>query len=253
MMFGIDTDPMKQFVIEPLVPLQVAGLDLSFTNSSLFMLFAALGSIALLWVAATRAALIPGRLQSIGELTHGFVVSMVRQTIGEEGMRFFPLVFTLFIFILISNMIGMIPHSFTVASQIIVTFMLAMLVISVVILYGVYKNGAKFLKVFLPSGVPVFLAPLVAIIEVFSFISRPISLSLRLFANMLAGHIMLKVFASFVGMMLAAGAGVAILSPLPLALTVGVTALEFLVSFLQAYVFAILTCVYLNDALHPGH
>ena len=252
-MLWIDSDPMKQFEIKPLVPLHVGGLDLSFTNSSLFMLIAAVLSILLLSVAATRAALIPNRLQSIGELTHGFVVNMVRSTIGEEGMKFFPLVFTLFIFILVANMVGMVPKSFTVTSHIIVTFMLAMLVISVVILYGFYKNGMKFLSIFLPKGVPIYLVPLILVIEVFSFISRPISLSLRLFANMLAGHIMLKVFAGFVGMMLAAGAGVAILSPLPLALTIGVTALEFLVSFLQAYVFAILTCVYLNDALHPGH
>jgi F-type H+-transporting ATPase subunit a len=244
--------PMKQFEVKPIIPLEIGGVDLSFTNASLYMVIVVALVLGGLAFASSKAAVIPGRVQSVGELIYGFVAKMLRDVIGEEGMKFFPLVFSLFAFVLVANMVGMIPHSFTVTSQIIVTFMLAMLVISVVIIYGVWKNGLKFLKIFAPSGVPAALLPLVALIEVFSFLSRPVSLAVRLFANILAGHIMLKVFAGFVGMMLAGGL-VAVLSPLPLALTVAVTALEFLVAFLQAYVFAVLTCVYLNDALHPGH
>ena len=168
-------------------------------------------------------------------------------------MRFFPMVFSLFMFVLLSNLIGIIPYTFTVTSHIIVTFALAALVILTVIIYGFYRNGMHFLHLFVPSGVSPVLLPLLVLIEVISFISRPISLSVRLFANMLAGHITLKVFGGFVTMLLASGTWAVILAPLPFAMTVALTALELLVAFLQAYVFAILTCVYLNDAIHPGH
>jgi F-type H+-transporting ATPase subunit a len=245
--------PIKQFEVKTLLPLQVSGIDLSFTNASLYMILVAAVVVGGMWFASRKAAVVPDRVQSVGEVLHGFVYKMVDDTVGEEGMKFFPLVFSLFTFIITANLIGMIPHSFTVTSQIVVTFMFAMLVIGTVIIYGVWKNGFGFLKLFAPSGVPPLLLPLVALIEVFSFISRPVSLGIRLFANILAGHIMLKVFAGFVGAMLTGGALVALLSPLPLVLTVAVTALEFLVCILQAYVFALLTCVYLNDALHPGH
>ena len=167
-------------------------------------------------------------------------------------MRFFPMVFSLFMFVLLSNLIGLIPYTFTVTSHIIVTFALAAIVILTVILYGFYRNGLHFLHLFVPSGVSPILLPLLVLIEVISFISRPISLSVRLFANMLAGHITLKVFAGFVVMLLGAGSW-AVISPLPFLFMVGLMALELLVAFLQAYVFAMLTCMYLNDALHPGH
>jgi F-type H+-transporting ATPase subunit a len=216
-------------------------------------MFLSVGLVALLMLGATaRRAIVPGRWQSVAEGLYEFVAGTVRSSAGHEGMRFFPLVFSLFMFVLIANLLGMVPGFFTVTSHIIVTFALAAVVISVVVIYGFMKNGAHFLRLFVPSGVPAWLLPLMVVIEIISFLSRPISLSVRLFANMLAGHIALKIFASFVVAL--AGAGVfAILSPLPLLLTVALVALEFLVAALQAYVFATLTSIYLNDALHPGH
>ncbi len=178
----------------------------------------------------------------------------IRRFVGEEGLRFFPLVFSLFMFIMVSNLIGIIPYTFTVSSHLIVTAALALLVFFTVLFYGLYKNGLKFFKLFVPSGVPIYIMPLIVFIEVLSFLSRPISHSVRLFANMLAGHIALKVFAGFVAMLgVSLGALGWFGGMLPLALTVALTALELLVAFLQAYVFAILTCIYLNDAIHPGH
>lgn len=239
-------DPIHQFELQPII----SGLGL--TQSSLYML-AAVGIITLAMLAATRSAsVVPGRLQSLVESGYEFVASTVRSTTGDEGMRFFPLVFSLFFFVLVLNLLGLIPYAFTVTSHIIITFALAMVVMTTVVVYGVMRHGAKFLNLFVPSGVPGYVLPLVVLIEVISFLSRPISLSVRLFANMLAGHIALKIFAWFVAALLATGTW-AILAPLPLALAVALTALEFLVAFLQAYVFAILTCIYLNDALHPGH
>jgi F-type H+-transporting ATPase subunit a len=205
-----------------------------------------------LYFATTQRGLIPGRAQSVAEMSYEFIAGMLREGAGNSGMKFFPLVFTLFMFVLTANMLGMFPYFFTVTSQIIVTFALALLVIGTVLVYGFYKHGFHFLSVFVPSGVPGVLLPLVVAIEIISFLSRPISLSVRLFANMLAGHITLKVFSGFVASMGALGAlgiGGAIL---PLIMTVALTGLEFLVAFLQAYVFAVLTCMYLNDAVHPG-
>jgi F-type H+-transporting ATPase subunit a len=181
------------------------------------------------------------------------VENTIRSTAGEEGLRFFPLVFSLFMFILISNVVGLIPYTFTVASHLIITVGLALLVFFTVIIYGIWKNGLKFFKLFVPSGVPIYIMPLIVFIEVLSFLSRPVSHSVRLFANMLAGHITLKVFAGFVTMLGGLGLLGWIGAVLPLGLTVALTALELLVAFLQAYVFAILTCIYINDALHPGH
>lgn len=246
-------DPIHQFEIKTLVPLgSIGGHEIAFTNSALFM-FIAVGAVALLMIGATSGrALVPTRWQSVAETLYEFVANTVRQSAGNEGMKFFPFVFSLFIFILFCNLIGMIPGSFTVTSHIIVTFAMAALVILTVLIYGFAKHGLHFLHLFVPSGVPGWLLPLLVVIEVISFVSRPISLSVRLFANMLAGHIALKIFAGFVVSL--AGAGIfAVLSPLPLLLTVALTALEFLVAVLQAYVFATLTCIYLNDALHPSH
>ena len=197
--------------------------------------------------------MVPGRGQSVAEMAYDFVRSMLRDATGEGGMRFFPLVFSLFMFVLVANLFGMFPYFFTITSHIIVTFALALLVIGTVVVYGFMKHGAGFLKLFVPHGVPGVLVPLVVLIEVISFLSRPISLSVRLFANMLAGHITLKVFAGFVVSLSSLGAVGVLGSILPLAMAVAITALEFLVAFLQAYVFAVLTCMYLNDALHPGH
>ena len=245
-------DPIHQFNIETIVPLHIGGLDASFTNSSLFMVVV-VGLIALLMLVFTSGSkIVPGRMQAAAEMAYEFVASTVRSTAGNEGMRFFPFVFSLFMFVLFSNLIGLVPYAFTVTSQIIVTFALAALVIGTVICYGLYKHGTHFLHLFVPSGVSPVLLPFLVIIEVISFVLRPISLSVRLFANMLAGHITLKVFGGFVALLLGAGAA-SILAPLPLAAIILLTAFELLVAVLQAYVFAILTCVYLNDALHPGH
>lgn len=246
-------DPIHQFQLNKIIPLEIGGLDISFTNSSLFMVATvALTAGFMMWATGGRG-LIPSRVQSIAEMAYEFVASMLRDGAGSEGMRFFPLVFSLFMFILVANLLGMFPYFFTVTSHIIVTFALAMLVIGTVIVYGFYKNGLGFLKLFVPSGIPAALTPLVVMIEVISFLSRPISLSVRLFANMLAGHITLKVFAGFIVSMSAIGAVGVAGAVLPLIMTVAITALEFLVAFLQAYVFAVLTCMYLNDALHPSH
>lgn len=246
-------DPIHQFQIVKLLPLEIGGFDVSFTNSSLFMMLTVVVSASFLILSTSGRGLIPGRMQSISEMVYEFIANMLRDSAGDEGMRFFPLVFSLFVFILIANLFGMFPYFFTVTAHIIVTGALALLVIGIVIVYGFWRNGLGFLKLFVPGGVPPVLAIIIVPIEVLSFISRPLSLSVRLFANMLAGHITLKVFAGFVVTLSALGFGGVVGSILPLAFTVALTALEFLVAFLQAYVFAILTCMYLNDAIHPSH
>ncbi len=247
-------DPIHQFnIVEYFTLGHVAGRQIAFTNSALFMLIA-VGGISLLLIGATRQrSLVPGRLQSVAEMSYEFVADMLRSTTGNEGMRFFPFVFSLFMFVLFVNLIGLIPYTFSVTSHIIITATLALMVFFTVIGYGFYKNGAKFLKVFVPSGIPIYILPLVTAIEVMSFLSRPLSHSVRLFANILAGHITLKVFAGFIGLLGAGGLLGWLGAVLPLGMTVALTALELLVAVLQAYVFAILTCIYLNDALHPGH
>jgi F-type H+-transporting ATPase subunit a len=246
-------DPIHQFNIERLAHVQINGIDASFTNASLFMVIV-VAIIALLMVAGTmQRSLVPGRLQAAAEMAYEFVAGTVRGSIGNEGMRFFPLVFSLFMFVLFSNLLGLVPYTFTVTSQIIVTFAFAALVIGTVIVYGLVRHGSHFLHLFVPSGVPALLMPFIVLIEIISFISRPVSLSVRLFANMLAGHITLKVFGGFVALMIGASGVAAFLAPLPMAAIVLLTAFELLVAVLQAYVFAILTCVYLNDAIHPGH
>jgi F-type H+-transporting ATPase subunit a len=246
-------DPIHQFQISRLIPIEIGGLDFSFTNSSLFMAATVAVAGGFLFLTTSRRGLVPSRLQSVSEMSYEFVASMLRDAAGTQGMRFFPLVFSLFMFVLVANLLGMFPYFFTVTSHLIVTFALAMLVIGTVIVYGFYKHGLGFLKLFVPHGVPGVLVPLVVMIEVISFLSRPISLSVRLFANMLAGHITLKVFAGFITMLGSLGAVGVVGAILPLLMTIAITGLEFLVSFLQAYVFAVLTCMYLNDAIHPGH
>jgi F-type H+-transporting ATPase subunit a len=247
-------DPIHQFQLKQFFTLgHIGPYEIAFTNSALFMLVALLATAALMLIPTRSRALVPGRVQSVAEISYEFIANTIRSTAGKEGMKFFPLVFSLFFFILMVNFLGLLPYGFTVTSHIIVTVALAMLVFITVIVYGFYKNGLKFFKLFVPSGIPVLILPLIVFIEVLSFFSRPISHSVRLFANMLAGHITLKVFAGFIVMLSAFGIGGIIGSILPLALVVSLTALEFLVAFLQAYVFAILTCIYLNDAIHPGH
>ncbi len=245
--------PIEQFEIKKLVSFgKIGGHEIAFTNSAAYMMLA-VALILLLFIYGTRSrSLVPGRIQAMAEMAYEFVANTVRESAGHDGMRFMPLVFSLFMFVLTCNLVGMIPGTFTVTSHLIVTAALAAIVILTVIIFGIYKHGAHFFGLFVPSGVHPLMLIILVPIEVISFISRPISLSVRLFANMLAGHIALKIFAGFVATLLFAG-GWAILSPLPLALTVALTALEMLVAVLQAYVFAVLTCIYLHDALHPGH
>jgi F-type H+-transporting ATPase subunit a len=246
-------DPIHQFNIEPLFTIgHIGNHAIVFTNSSLYM-FIAVAVTAILMLTSGRK-LVPGRFQSMAEITYEFVASTIRSTAGAEGMKFFPLIFSLFMFVCVSNLVGIIPYTFTVSTHLIVTAALAVLVFITVLVYGLYKNGLKFFKIFVPSGVPLYILPLVIFIEVLTFFLRPVSHSVRLFANMLAGHIALKVFAGFVAMLgVSLGAVGWIGGMLPLAMVIALTALELLVAFLQAYVFAILTCIYLNDAIHPGH
>jgi F-type H+-transporting ATPase subunit a len=247
-------NPVEQFEIHNMMPLMVmGGHQISVTNAALFMLVIVFAVSALMIGASAPRAIVPGRLQSVAEMSYEFVANTVRSSAGNEGMRFFPFVFTLFMFVLFANLIGLIPYSFTVTSQLIVTAALALTVFLIVVGYGFWMHGLHFLKLFVPSGVPVYILPAIVVIEVLSFLSRPVSHSVRLFANMLAGHITLQVFAGFIIML----AGFGILgwfgAVLPFIMVVLLSALELLVAFLQAYVFAILTCIYLNDAIHPGH
>jgi len=247
-------DPIHQFQIHDLIPmLNIGGRNIAFTNSALVMLII-VAAISILLIGATAPrAVVPGRLQSIAELSYEFVANMLRSSAGPEGMKFFPFVFTLFMFVLFANLIGLIPYSFTVTSQLIITASLALTVFVIVVVYGFWRHGLHFLNLFVPKGVPVYILPAIVAIEVLSFLSRPVSHSVRLFANMLAGHITLQVFGGFVIMLAAWGVLGWFGATLPFIMVLLLTALEFLVAVLQAYVFAILTCIYLNDAIHPGH
>ncbi len=245
---GEGFDPLHQFVIETLVPIKIGGIDISFTNSSLFMTLALVLASALLILGMGRGHVVPGRWQSIAELSYEFVAGLIRDTIGPEGKKYFPIVFTLFMFILFGNLMGMVPYAFTFTSHIIVTFALAFSVFIGVTILGFAKHGIRFFGFFVPPGVPIAMWPLLIPIEIISYLSRPISLSVRLFANMLAGHTLLKVIGSFVFGLGAITFGIG--GILPVALISALTGLEIVIAFLQAYVFAILTCLYINDALH---
>jgi F-type H+-transporting ATPase subunit a len=248
-------DPIEQFQIHNLFPIaKVGSTEIAFTNSALLMLIAVGGLTTFLVAATAGRQLVPTRVQSVAELMYEFVATTIRSTAGTEGMRFFPFVFTIFMFVLTLNMLGLIPYSFTVTSHIIITVALASTVFLTVLIYGLMTHGFHFFNLFVPKGVSIYVLPLIVPIEILSFLSRPISHSVRLFANMLAGHITIQVFAGFIVLL---GAGLGALGwmsgVLPFALIVALYALETLVAFLQAYVFAILTCIYLNDAIHPGH
>jgi F-type H+-transporting ATPase subunit a len=248
-------DPIHQFHIVNLFALgKLGNAELAFTNSAAFMLLAVLLLTGFLVLGTAGGRAVPTRLQSAAELTYEFVADMLRSTAGHEGMRFFPFVFTIFMFVLLLNLFGLVPYSFTVTSHIVITAALALTVFFTVLGYGLIRHGLHFFNLFVPKGVPIYILPMIVAIEILSFVSRPISHSVRLFANMLAGHIALQVFAGFI--ILLGGALGAIGwagGALPFAMIVALFALETLVAFLQAYVFAILTCIYLNDAIHPGH
>ncbi|HEY0106832.1 MAG TPA: F0F1 ATP synthase subunit A [Rhizomicrobium sp.] len=244
--------PMEQFTVKPILEhplLTIGGHPIYFTNQSLLMVVVVAAASLFLTLSMSRRLLVPSRTQSMAELSYEFVSNMIHSATGDDGLRFFPFVFTLFFFVLFCNFFGMIPGSFTVTSQIAVTFSLAMLVILTVIVTGFAKHGIGFFRLFVPDA-PIYLLFLLVPIEIISFLTRPISLSVRLFANMLAGHTMLAVFGGFVVLLGGAGGVLSILSIAPMALIVAIMLLELLVAFLQAYVFAILTCIYLNEALH---
>ncbi len=224
--------------------IKIGAIDVSFTNSSAFMVISVVSASLFLILGMRRAQLVPGRWQSMVELSYIFIANLVKDTVGPSGRPYFPFIFTVFIFVLFANMWGMIPFSFTTTSHIIVTFAMALMIFLGVTIIGIIKHKVHFLTFFMPPGVPMYMAPLLIPIEIISYLSRPISLSVRLFANMLAGHTLMKVFAGFViSLGIAAGW-------LPLAFVVALTGLEIVIAFLQAFVFTILTCLYLNDALH---
>ena len=249
----MSNDPMHQFHIERLIPMDLGGIDISFSNASLFLVLGAAIPAALLLASSAKNAMVPGRLQMIGEDSYKFVYNNLYNATGEKGVKmFFPLVMALFLFILTMNLLGLFAYNFTPTSQIVVTGALALLVFATTIIVGFAKNGFKFLKLFFPAGVPAILYLIVTPIEIISFFSRPLSHAVRLWANIFAGHILVKVFAGFVPSLIGLGALGAVGSILPFAMTVALYALETLVAVLQAYVFTLITCLYLNDALHAG-
>ena len=244
----MSTNPMHQFIVYRIGPeISLGNIDISFTNASLFMIISALAIISVFFAGTRRKAVIPTKIQLLTELSYTLVSKMISDTAGSKAKPYFPFIFSLFMFVLFCNMLGMLPYSFTVTSHIIVTFALAAVIFVGVTIIGFANHGVGYLKLFIPSGVPVVLLPLIVIIEIISYLARPVSLSVRLFANMMAGHTMLKVFGGFVISLGIIGGW------LPLSFTVALTGLEILIAFLQAYVFAILTCIYLNDALNLNH
>lgn len=246
-------DPIKQFVITPIIPLEIGGFNLAFTNSAFLMVAGAFLSAGFLSMAIRNKAMIPGRAQAFSEMMYEFVASMIRENTGSKGRKYFPFIFTLFIVVMMGNLLGLIPYSFTYTSHIIVTGVLAILVFLAVTIFGFVHHGLHFLTLFSPPGIPFALKFLIIPIELLSYIIRPVTLSVRLFANMLAGHLMLKVFAGFSTMLIAAGVGGAIMSLLPMFFNVALYALELLVSLLQAYIFAILSAIYLKDTVDLHH
>ena len=236
-------DPIHQFEIKKIVPLELNNIDISFTNSSMFMILSVLVVSIFLILSIKNKKIIPNRFQTMSELLYEFIANMINDNIGHKGKKFFPFIFTLFTFILFGNLLGMLPYSFTFTSHIIVTFALAMFIFLFITLIGIFMHGFKFFGLFVPKGVPMLMLPLMIPIEIISYLSRPISLSVRLFANMMAGHTMLKIFAGFVF-------SLGIFGIAPLIVDVALTALEVLIAILQAYVFTILTCIYLNESIN---
>lgn len=237
-------NPLAQFEVKSIIPISIGGYDLSFTNSSLFMLCSIVIICGFFTIAVRRPSLVPSRLQSGAEIIFDMINSMIKQNVGEGGKPFLPLIFTTFMFILLCNLLGMMPYSFTATSHIVVTFALAMMIFLLVTIVGFLKHGVHFLSLFMPKGTPIFLAPLIIVIELFAFLARPISLSLRLAANMIAGHVLLKVMAGFVITLMV------VMKPLPIPLMIILIGFEIFVAILQAYIFTILSCVYLNDAVN---
>ncbi|WP_375327376.1 F0F1 ATP synthase subunit A [Candidatus Tisiphia endosymbiont of Nemotelus uliginosus] len=237
-------NPLEQFTIKKLIVIKLLGYDISFTNSSFYMLTAAVLALSYFYVALKKQAIIPSRLQISAELVYIMITNMVEQNVGEKGRRFIPLIFTLFIFILLCNLLGMLPYSFTVTSHILITFALATIIFTLITITGFITHGLHFLSLFLPKNIPLWLAPLMIILELFAYLAKPISLSLRLAANMMAGHILIKVIAGF------AVSLIIFLKFLPIPLIIALIGFEVFIAILQAYIFTILSCVYLNDTLN---
>ncbi|MEM7446160.1 MAG: F0F1 ATP synthase subunit A [Pseudomonadota bacterium] len=235
--------PIEQFEVYPLLPIQVGNLDLSFTNSSLWMVITVAVSTVILAFSARGGALVPSRLQSVSEMMYELVANMVRDNVGSGGRKYFPFIFTLFVFVLFANLLGMLPHSFTVTSHLIVTFTLAAVIFVAVTIIGFYRHGFHYFRMFFPHGAPLWTAVILVPVELVSYLSRPVSLSVRLFANMTVGHVLLKVIAGFV-------ITLGVFGIAPFIFLIALNALELFIAALQAYVFAILTCIYLHDALH---
>jgi F-type H+-transporting ATPase subunit a len=246
-MAGEGHSPLEQFTIKPLIKIEALGYNIDFTNSALVMMLAVSLASLFLFLAVKNKQIIPGKLQVVAEFLYNFVRQMLISNVGEKGMKFFPLAFSLFMFVLLCNLLGMAPYSFTATSHIIATFTLSAILFIVIIIAAFYKHGLKFLSIFLPSGVPAMLAPLMIVIEFFAYLARPVSLSIRLAANMTAGHTMMKVIAGFVVPLGLVGGW------LPLLFLMVLTAFEIFVAILQAYIFTILACVYLNDAVEISH
>jgi len=236
-------NPVEQFQIEPLVPLHIGGVNVSFTNSALLMVVSVALVTAFLTLSVRGRALVPGRWQSMAEVFYEFIGNMIRDNVGSEGRKFFPFIFSLFMFVLFGNLLGLVPYSFTYTSHIIVNFGLAATVFVGVTIIGFMRHGTHYLRMFFPHGAPILTAPILVPIELISYLSRPFSLAVRLFANMTVGHIMLKVMGGFV-------VALGVLGVLPFAFLGAITVLEFGIALLQAYVFTILCCIYLNDAIH---
>jgi F-type H+-transporting ATPase subunit a len=245
--------PIHQFEIQRLFPLEIAGTDVSFTNSALWMCIGAIISMTFLTVAMQKKALVPGRMQAFSEILYGFLSKMVDEKIGDKGRPYFPFIFTLFMFVLMGNVLGLLPYSFTYTSHLAVTGALALFVFFMVIIFGFIHHGTHFLGLFIPKGAPIWLMPFIVPIEVLSFFVKPLTLSVRLFANMMAGHIMLKVVAGFAVAALGFGLAGAALGIIPVLINAAMLAFELLVALIQAYVFAILSCVYLKDAVDLHH
>lgn len=241
---GESHGPMEQFVLKPLLDLNVGGTDISYTNSAAFMTLAVLGTFLLFWGATRHRTMVPGRLQSVAEMLYEFVGSLVKDNVGTEGLKYFPFIFTLFMFILFGNVLGLLPYAFTFTSHIVINATLALLIFVAVTIIGFARHGLHYFALFCPPGTPVPVAIVLVPIEIMSYFIRPVSLSLRLFANMLAGHVLLKVLAGFI-ISLGVVAGW-----IPFVAVFGVTLLEIMVAVIQAYVFALLSCIYLNDAIH---
>lgn len=246
-------DPLHQFVVTPIVPIHVGGVDLSFTNSSLWMLIGVVASTMFLSMAMRRPTLVPGRAQVLSEMLYEFVANMIRENIGPAGRQYFPLIFTLFMVVLMGNLLGLLPYSFTYTSQLIVTGALALMIFLAVMVLGIVRHGTHFFSIFMPPGVPWWLVPLVLPLEIVSFLIRPITLSVRLFANMMAGHLMLKVFAGFSVAMISAGAAGWLGAAFPMLFNAVLTGFELMIALIHAYVFSVLSCLYLKDTVELSH